>query len=95
MYAQNCKGIDPLLLTVRGDPFTVAAMGEVFTNPEAVIEALREVKAARELVCDLLIYPSQDDARPFADTMRAEQRLRRAEVLLTLSVEVQSEDVSG
>lgn len=69
-------------------------MGEVFTNPEAVLEALREVKAARELVCDLLLYPFPDDDL-FADTMRAEQRLRRAEVLLTLSVAVQSEEVSA
>ena len=69
-------------------------MGEVFTNPEAVLEALREVKAARELVCDVPLYPFPDGDL-FADAMRAEQRLRRAEVLLTLSVAVQSEEVSA
>ena len=64
-------------------------MGEVFTNPEAVLEALREVKAARELVCDLLLLPVD-----YESAIRAEKHLRRAEVLITLSVAVQSEEVS-
>ena len=64
-------------------------MGEVFTNPEAVFEAVREVKAARELVCDLLLPPVDYEA-----AIQAEKHLRRAEVLLTLGLSIMAEEVS-
>ena len=69
-------------------------MAEVWTNPEAVEQAAAEVNAARDLVCDLLLHPSQDDDL-FAITLEVDRRLRRAEVLLTLGLVIMGEEVSG